>query len=236
MTEILNSIGQWFKEKTTSPLYGTFIFSVILWNWKFFYILFWQGSEQLGVPKIEYVQNSIINNQGLPEHILYFIILPSISTYFIIWWLPYVSNLAHRKHLQFFYNRKSIFDEIRVEYERNIRTALETISALKEKQAEAKKQIERLTTKSEQWEDEFESFKQSPLYEQMNNLKDVLYKHSGMLRVYANIGGKPELRINADIIAIADSKGLINITGSDIDEKIELTEKGKFFMKKYLEK
>lgn len=106
MDEICNSISKWFKEKTTSPLYGIFIFSVVLWNWKFFYVLFWQGEEKLSIPKIEYIQATLLIHQNFWQHLVHFLVFPLVSTYVAICWLPIVSNWAHKKHIEFFYERK----------------------------------------------------------------------------------------------------------------------------------
>ncbi len=40
--------------------------------------------------------------------------------------------------------------------------------------------------------------------------------------------------VDADILAVAHTNGLINIIGSGTEEKIELTDKGKHFISRYL--
>lgn len=234
MNDLLNSFIEWFKEKTTSPLYATFIVSLILWNWKFFYILFWQSEEKLSSPTIEYVQENILSNQSYLYHTIYFLILPALSTYFIIWWLPILTNWAHKKHLDFFYKRKIIIDNAKLNYERKEKDTLSSISLVKKQKAVVEKEIKKNMTSEERWEVEFEIFKKNPLYGQMAQLKDIIYQNSGLTRRYiANVGWT--LRINSDILALADTKELITLSGKNDTEKIELTPKGKFFFSKYLE-
>lgn len=117
MNEILSSIIKWFKDRTASPMYGTFVFSVILWNWKFFYLLFWQSEDKLGLPKIEYIQNNYLNQQTYWQHLLHFLIFPLVSTYVIIWWLPILNNWAFKKHMYYHYQRETIIDSAKFNYE-----------------------------------------------------------------------------------------------------------------------
>lgn len=229
MSEIMASIAKWFKDRTTSPLYGTFILSAILLNWKLFYILFWQNEEYLLLPRIEYVQQTILDQQSFWSHLARLTIFPVISTYLIIWWLPMLSNWAHKKHIEFYYERKLIFDKARLEYENKEKKTLISIATLKKEQVEVKKEIQKNTLPEDEWLVEFEDFKKNILFKKLKQLKDVLYEYGGKTVV----GG--ERQVNSDILAMAHTKGLILIKESGYQEKIELTEKGKFFLKKYLE-
>ena len=85
MKDILDSTVQWLNERTTSPLYGTYIFAVIVWNWKFFYALFFQDQAVLALPKIEYIEQKFLSDNPL-VHSLWFLIPPIVMTYIIIWW------------------------------------------------------------------------------------------------------------------------------------------------------
>ena len=169
MNEVFNSITEWWKEKTTSPLYGTFIFSVILWNWKFFYVLFWQDQSVLSLPKIEYVEQHFLNYSGfwlnLSIHFLWFLILPAMSTYIIIWWIPLLTNLAHKVSTQFYFNRKGIFDDLslnydnrRLEYEHKQKRNMERFLEVKKEQIATGKKIEHTLTDEDRWRVEFTDF------------------------------------------------------------------------------
>jgi hypothetical protein len=233
MSELWNSVANWFKERTTSPLYGTFLLSLILWNWKFFYILFWQNEAKLVLPRIEYVQIYLLNQEGFLYHLFYFLILPLISTYFIVWWLPFLSNLAHKKSIDFYYARKLTIDQARLDYEKKEKKTLDSISTVKKEQAETKKEIEKNTAAEEVWGFEFDNFKQHPIYSEMQKLKEIIYDNSGQTRRWNGL--VYQLAIDSNTLATADSLGLILIKGIGKDERIELTPKGKFFMSKYLE-
>jgi hypothetical protein len=233
MNDTLDSVREWFKERTTSPLYGTFIFSVILWNWKFFYILFWQAEEKLSLPRIEYVQQNILKSENLLKHFLSFLILPAISTYFIVWWLPILSNWAHKKHTVFYYKRKFIVDDARIKYETQEKDNLISISTIKKEQAEVKKEIEENTSEEDKWAAEFELIKSHPIFSRFREITDLIYSNGG--KTHKIINNAWTRVISTDALAFADTRGLIQITNDTsqaIQEKINLTKKGKFFAAK----
>lgn len=236
ITELFQSIGNWFKERTTNPLYVAFIISVIIWNWKFFFILFFQNEEYLLQPKIEYLDlyfNSLNCTYNLP-HWISFLLFPAISTFVIIWVLPYFNNFAYKTYLKFHYQREAIKDAEKITYERKKEGSLIEISKLKESQVDIKRDIEKNTTEEDRWIQEYESIKNKPLFKEMNKLKSVIYEHSGNTYYYNGAAGQYLLRIPADVLAVADSRGLIRISGVNHDQKIEPTEKGKFFIDRFL--
>ena len=215
VNELANSIAKWFRERTTSPLYGTFVFSVILWNWKFFYILFWQNEEKLTLPRIEYVQRFILNNQTNWYHMLYFLILPITSSYIIVWWLPVISNWAHKKHIEYYYDRRLIIDKARLDYEKKEKETLTSISTVKKEQIEVKKEIQKNTTEEERWDLEFENFRNSNSLLAYSNFLDEFYK-----------GRKNLYQFSSNDTAYFDALGLITIETNTINS---LTKKGKHF-------
>lgn len=233
MNDIFNSIAKWFQEKTSSPLYGTFLFSVILWNWKFFYVLFWQSEEKFLLPRIEYVQINILNQESFSHHFSYFLVLPLISTFIILFWLPILSNWAHKKHTYFYFGRKLNFIKERLDYEKKEKDILQLISDIKDEQVKIKEEIEKHTTEQEKWEEEFKLLKRNKLYPKLIQLKNVIYSNSGNTHKI-QLHGRYEPIIELDVLAFADTNHLIIITGEDISTKIQLTDKGRFFLGKFL--
>lgn len=231
MDDFLRSITEWIKERTTSPLYGTFIFSVILWNWKFFYILFWQSEDKLLLPRIEYVQQNILACQSIWYHLLFFLFLPIVSTLVILLWLPILNNFFHKIYIDFYYQKKFIIDDAQLKYEQKEKERLIAISEIKKDQVEVKKEIEKKIT--DVWELEFESFKTTPFYSKMSDLKRIIYDNSGLTRKWSQDRGYV-LLIDANVLAFADINNLIKITGKEAEEKIEFTPKGKFYLAKFL--
>ncbi len=234
MGDILASIAKWFKERTTSPLYGTFVFSVILFNWKFFYILFWQDEDKLSLPKIEYVQRNILDYQSLSTHITHFLIFPIIITYLIVWWLPILSNWAHKKHTIFYYKRRLIIDSARLDYEKEEKNNLKSLSEVKKEQAVVKKEIQKNTSEEERWAGELHGITSLPkMIEAIKVAVRVVYEAAGRFTTDYSYNGNYLVYISPDHLARLDTLGIINIIkGDGNSDKINLTEKGKFFVKK----
>lgn len=185
------------------------------------------------MPTIEYAQQMLLT-QGWGHHFLYFLLFPCISTYLIVWWLPLLNGLAHRRHIKYYYQRALLADRELLEYEQKKNASLISLSEVKKEQAEVKEEIERHTSTADLWHSEFETFKKHTLYPSgMYQLREVVYDNSGKTKRWA---GNQYMRIiDTGFLALIDTKGLVTIKGVDDDEKIELTEKGKFFMLKYLE-
>src|SRR5688572_10158976 len=95
MTEdIKKSFNSILYERTSSPLFGTLIFSWCLWNWKIIYLTVFVSEDQVSGNKIDY----IINNFSNPEYLLTY---PLVSTFLLITIIPFLSNGAYWIELKF---------------------------------------------------------------------------------------------------------------------------------------
>lgn len=242
-----SSFSKWFNEKTGSPLYFTYIFFFITWNWKFFQIIFLESPTLFTSPKVEYLSSHISFSTGkwvVFDSILntfWYVIPPAILTFLAVLYFPVLHKWALEKYLTSHFERKELFETKQRKYnewrlgleEKKVET-LEKIAVVKKQQLKQTAEIKKSTSKEEQWEEEFEAFKGGALYSAgMPQLSNIIYNNSGKTRQFN--GTNYSLLIGAEILALADSKGLININGERHTEKIELTEKGKFFMSKYLD-
>lgn len=94
MEEIKKSISAILYERTTSPLFGTLIFSWLLWNWKIPYLSFFVSEDKLNINKIDYIIANYNNSD-------YLITYPIISTFILLTIIPFLSNGAYWLSINF---------------------------------------------------------------------------------------------------------------------------------------
>ena len=63
INELKKSINAALYERAVSPLYGTFLITWSLWNWKIIYLTFFVSENKLEINKIDY----IVANYYSPE-------------------------------------------------------------------------------------------------------------------------------------------------------------------------
>lgn len=231
---------EWLRERLNAPVYAVFFFASVAWNYSMLYALFFEDKVTFADSRYAYARTfahhfpfeakySIINT--VLDLIALFGV-PVVMTYVAIWWLPYLHGLAHRRSLQFHFNRKGEFDRQRNAYEklqsqrlqelRNVvieqREATQEIVAEKEAQQEAAQALEG----ENDWEKEFERLRRDPNeYGKLSLLRDHAY--SG----YA-LSAPDRQRLS-----FFHLMGLFEFT--ERLSHLTLTAKGKYFIKRFLE-
>jgi hypothetical protein len=105
LEEIKKSISATLYERTSSPLFGAFFLSWIVWNWRIIMIVFFTEASELGMTKYEYIDKKLLDyNIGL--------ISPLISTVLIIIIYPFLSEGAYRVWLWFDKRKNDIKNKI----------------------------------------------------------------------------------------------------------------------------
>lgn len=256
--EVWTSFTKWLGEKTGSPLYFTYIGFFIVWNWKFFDVIFIESPALFTTPKLEYIsQNLYFRLENflsieMPAWLLhslnqvfnysYHLIPPAILTLLSILYLPKLQKWALGRYLNSSFDRKKMYATKQREYnewilnsEKKEEETLEAIADVKRKQVKQKEAIEKTKTTEEKWKEEFDNIKLLSFFSQFSQLTDAVYKHGGKVKVWS--GAQWVLAVQPDVLAFADSIGLITINAKDADsQQIAFTEKGKYFVSKYIEK
>lgn len=97
-SEIKKSVSSIFVERVSSPFYGSFIFSWVVWNWKIVYLTIFISQENIKpLNKIEYILLHYNN--------LYYLLLwPFLSAIFLVTVVPLLSNWLFKVYL--FYEKQ----------------------------------------------------------------------------------------------------------------------------------
>lgn len=94
INDIKKSLNNILNERITSPFFGTFAISWIIWNWKILYATFFISESKLEEDKITYIVENF-------SDINYLITYPFISTVILIVLVPFITNGAYWVSLLF---------------------------------------------------------------------------------------------------------------------------------------
>lgn len=94
INDIKKSVNSILYERTSSPLFGTFIVSWAIWNWKIIYLTIFIPTDKISANKIDL----IVEKYSTFE---YLITYPAVSTIFFLTIIPFVSNGAYWLSLKF---------------------------------------------------------------------------------------------------------------------------------------
>ncbi len=230
--EVVDSAKEAIRNRMVSPLYGTFIVSWLIFHWQFVYTAFFVSQDKIfqatGLLKNEYLQAVYFDFTDFIFYLLW--ILPVALTYLIIWHFPkWISIPAFKRDLEYRTTKKKleIASQKELEQKKVEELVVATERVKKEKEVrQTEKEIERIDP-TLQWKEEYELFRKSIFHHKFKDILKAVYKHSGNIKVFSDWGNQFELP--QDILVYSHTNDLVNLDKSK--EKIELTEKGKYFVK-----
>jgi len=234
--EIQNSIKDNIKERISSPFYGTYFISWLIFHWQIIIVLFFVDEDYI------WQTNQLMKNEFILKYFVDYAdfwfwfrwITPFILTILIIWVFPKYISIPAFKKSQKDNSLKEIFklqEKIKIEEEENELRNKKILKLEKEKEIIKKeKDIEQIDPELN-WEKEYKNFREMPYYIQFKYIITSVYSHNGNTSWSEglNLGIN---KIPEEVLAFAHSSGLINFT-KDGKSRIELTEKGKYFVKMY---
>ena len=94
LDEFKKSINNILYERVTSPFYGTFIISWMIWNWNIIYVTLFVSEKSLKVSKLEYINVHLIDYCKLLWY-------PLFSSAILILLVPFIANGAFYVGLKF---------------------------------------------------------------------------------------------------------------------------------------
>ncbi len=232
MSEFWSSFSKWFSEKASSPLYWTYFGFFIVWNWKFFQIIFLEDSGLFKAPRVEYLNTLLFSPFNISAvdgliNILWHTLPPVLFTYIAIVYLPRLHKWALGIHLVHHFERKAMFQEHKAEHEKNMAKLTRQEAVAKKERVVQEKIIERTKTQEEKWQEDFEQIKRPDLLNGFQSLVGAIYRQGGVLYAHQVEGS---LSNSSAIMAFAGTNDLIDTekreSGSPL---IKLTDKGKYF-------
>jgi hypothetical protein len=136
--ETEKSIKALLYERVASPLFGTFICSWLIFNWKIVYLTLFVSEDEIKETKIEY----IIKNYS-DQWPLYWYPLISTATFILI--VPFIANGAYWVHLQFNQWKLNKKNEV----EKNQLLTVEQSVAIRMELRESEVEFEKVVSKKE---------------------------------------------------------------------------------------
>ena len=227
--DIKKSISAILYERTTSPLFGTFIISWIVCNWKIVYLTFFVSEDKIEINKIDYITTNCNDMWNL-------IWFPLISTFVLITIIPVFSNGAY--WLSIIYNKWKV--EKKKEVELSQQLTLEQSIELRKQISEQENQFEKMLSNKDleirqlkQIIDQNKGLKEETEYEELakriksNNEELSIYKDI-VQRIRNNNYADDSTKKNSEIIHLLESYNIIENKGNGT---YKYTEQGKDFLK-----
>lgn len=234
---MVNSITEVFKTRLTNSLYGTFFVTWFIFHWNFVFSVFALSDDKIlqiyGLLKNDYLVQHYFNVNDW--YFWFSWVMPFILTYIIIWKLPeWILLKAYGKTEEYEVDKRiiKISQQRRVEQEK---AKLEEQTA-KKVTAVAKQVVEEKKIKEADptigWNDDYERFKKLDFAHKFSKIIESFYKRRAQI-IDTNDYNQVDFEIPEDILAYAHSNGIIEIDSGP--NKIAVTDKGKFFINKFLE-
>ncbi|QQR76340.1 hypothetical protein IPJ63_02435 [Candidatus Nomurabacteria bacterium] len=234
--EFVASFDLAIKERITSPFYGYFIVSWLMVNWKIIYIAFFINQEEI------YNKYNVLRNEYLStifpsiyswDHWFNFLILPILLTFFFFWVSPKITRIFYRKSIKNQIALKVIeIQETRKEAKEKTELIKDETEVIKQELQKIKEEKKIASEAPEMlWEKEYAKFFNSTYFSKFESIIDSIYLHSGNIKEFDSYNNMTTFMIPKDILVYSHTNELIKIDKTK--DKIELTEKGKFFIKKY---
>jgi hypothetical protein len=224
--EAKKSLEKNLNDKFVSPFWGAFIASWCVWNWKAWYATFFIDSNILmqskNILKIDYILSFYPSNHCYL--FFYSLIPPLIASYFIVFWLPKITKYYYERALDFEYENKIIKEQKEKKFLIAKGEKLESEKRVLKEEKEIK-EIKSEKSQEDEWNKEYDEFKKTKYYQAFNEIKECIYEHDG----WTEWNNK---KLSADIKAFFDSNKIIEKEETN-NRRIALTEKGKYFMRKY---
>jgi len=233
MNEIWSSITKAIDRRVSNSLIGTFATFWLIFHWNFFVTLFFVSEEYIYIQffqlKNEYLLSLLYNYKNW--HFWVDTCGPVLLTWLLIWIFPkYLLIPALKKEEEYWVNKKKIRleSEAQIEEAKKIATKEETQS-IKET-VKKTQELDRLKKINPTigWFEDYKYFSETSFSTIFKYIVESIYQHNGDIKWFDQY---EQIIIPQDLLAYAHTNDLVVLDKKA--GKIELTDKGKFFVKEY---
>jgi len=229
--DVINSIKTTVEDRLTeSVMYGTFVVSWCIWNWGVLYITIFVGQDLIfqktNLLKVDYIaQQYSWNGWWWFLSFSRLLVFPILSTFLIIWGLSIIDFKCFSKHQKNIALKEN--EALRIKESLLIKE--QKVLERREKNVGIEKKIQKEMTNEDRWNIEYSSVKDTASFQKaLIALKECLYQHSGTL------DDSYGFRMASDTVAYLDVNDLIEFNKNSRND-ITATDKGKYFLKKYIQ-
>lgn len=238
--EVIDSFKDGLTERINSPFYGTFILVWVILHFRLIIVLFFVSEDKIWeatkLIKSDYILREFFNYFDLS--FWGWLLLSLVITIITVWFLPkWILLPAFEVSENYEIEKKKIkiagvkrikIEEIGLE-EKNIEKIATEI-----KRVEKEKEIE-LIDPTIAWLEDFLRSEATPVFQEFSYIVKSIYEYNGNIKIIDDSNFSPIIvfQIPPRILAYSHSNELLELNNTK--EKIELTPKGKFFIKKFLE-
>ncbi|HAC56258.1 TPA: hypothetical protein DCF80_02050 [Candidatus Saccharibacteria bacterium] len=237
MTSFWDSVIEHWRGRTRTQLYAVFAFWWVILHLEFFYTLvfvderiIFESKNQL---KNEYIWSHFIQYSNWEFWVVQaglFLLAVSLTILMIKWFPKKVVNHVYS------WERDNELDRQRrkILYEANLAELKASIAESEKQKVMSEKETEEIRADlSKTWQKEYEKFEKDPAFPSFKVIVDAVYENKGRIKwtQYSDGSGRELSRIPSGLLALVDSLGLVNFDNST--ERIELTDKGRYFVGRY---
>lgn len=238
MREFIDSFAKHIGKRAKSQLYGVFGFWWIIFHWSFFYSLILLDQnlviKETGLLKDVYLKQTYFNYKT--GRFWFDFLMPFVMTYLTVQWLPKLVIWAYRKEKTDEYDRQVI----KVTHDKKVERLITELEERRiktldkaEERVEKEQKVENLET--QEWRKEYEALKGTAFYGQFQKIIEAVYKYRGQVKAVWNTqAGYYQFEVPVRILTFAHTNNIIQFDKDSGDGGvIQLTDKGKFFVRQY---
>jgi hypothetical protein len=233
MSELADSIAESIRKRVVSASLGTYLFFWCVFHWQGLYTTLFVDQQLIldktGLLKNDYVSQSFFSWHGWETLLGY--VGPLALTVLFIWPIPkYILIHAYRQEQRHKIDRR----RVKIEEEEKLEIKKEKLAIQTQKTLEAEIDVAKVEKRAVSqdptilWRKEYDALQKSGLVTILPDIAESVYKGGGRVMKHfdKDIGEWVGANLSKDSIAIAHTNDLITIK----DERISLTEKGKYFL------